>query len=300
MPPMSAGDGHSTVRARRDGLEVLVRPRAVLEQVRTVGVGLREEALELVGAIGDQVVVVVGQRVRPVVVEDLLHLLDDLGALGDVGLGALGRIELVVLGVAVEGIGEAGQHAAAVLVGPAVAGHRGQLVVRVGLDDPSPLEHVVLALADLLGEGVLRDERDVRRDTDVGEVALDVLDGLLRRRGVRPAEEPEVQPCAVLCAADAVRTDAVARGVEQRPGLVRVVGDLVGRVRCKLSYIGAMMVVPALPCPPRTLSTRVFRSSDQPIASRRRLSFSSGLPSPIGLPSTSAAPVLKASSLNPG
>jgi len=66
-------------------------------------------------------------------------------------------------------------------------------------------------------------------DTDIGEVALDVFDGLLRRRGVRPAEETEIEPRAVFGAADAVRTDAVARGIQQRLGLARVVADLVGR-----------------------------------------------------------------------
>ena len=73
---------------RGDRLDALVGPGAVLEQQRAVRRRLRDEPGEPVGPVGLVVVVVVGHQVRRVVVELLLHLLDDLGALRRVGLDA--------------------------------------------------------------------------------------------------------------------------------------------------------------------------------------------------------------------
>ena len=150
----------------------------------------------------------------------------------------------------------------AVLVGPAGAGERGQLVVGVGLDHPAPLEHVELALADDLGERVLRDDLRLAVDADVLEPARDELArsacwsaSCSDRRGGTSAGARHRAWCGCRRRPSCSRPRRAAgwpRRVERVGGRARVVVQLLVERRDD--------AVPGVPWPPKTRSMSAFVS----------------------------------------
>ena len=144
-------------------------PVAVLAVDVAVLGGLRHRAVLLddVGPVGLEHVGVAEDDHDAVLVEDLLHLLDDLGARLRVDLGPLLRVELVVGRVAVVGVGLVRR---AGFGRPDATGLDAEDVVRVGVDRPAGEEEVELAGVEDPADVIARGRLDL--DADLGQPLL--------------------------------------------------------------------------------------------------------------------------------
>src|SRR6185369_6233491 len=205
-------------------LDRAVRPGADLADHGTARGRLRDEAGEAVIAVRLERLAVVQRGVHRVVVQVLQCRVDHRLALRRIDHALLLLVELLELRVAVEAVRPAGRDGARVLGGSAVTGEHRQRAVRVRAEAPVPLEHVVVALADGIGQGVLGHHADVDLDADVLQPFLNVLRLVLRVLVLRAGEQPQGQVLAVRTLTDATRAHLVAGLVQQRLGLVRIEG----------------------------------------------------------------------------
>ena len=242
-PPVGAGDEAPLVARRALGAgrrrwsgarlergrgQLGVAERAVAEQRRAVLLRLVHPAAELVGPVGMQLRVVVEDVVRGLVVDELLHVVEDLRARLGIRLGALVEEPLVVLRVRVVAVARPAD-----LLRPEEVEQRG----RIGVADPAPHVDVVVAArgiaaraGDVLDQLAFLGDRGVHLDAQLAE-PLDQERGDRAVLGfrIRPGEAQRDR-VALLVEQPVVAVELVAGGLEAALRLLDVERARVLRV----------------------------------------------------------------------